>query len=155
MTAEARSLGPGDRLAHVVPLTAMVMVVLNNQWWKYAYNNVWTGKLSDVGGLVFFPLLLVAALEVARGRVLSRRAVILCALATACAFTAVQLWAPATAAYGHGVGGPLWLARTVGAWLHGAAAPMYRPVCSVADPSDLLALPALLVALWVGLRDRP
>ncbi len=156
MTAETatRTLGPGDCLARALPLTAMAVVILNNQWWKYAYNNFWTGKLSDIGGLVFFPLLLVAALEVARGRVLSRRAVILCALATALAFTAVQLWAPATAAYGHGVGGPLWAARAIGCWITGLAAPAYHPVSSVADPSDLLALPALAGAVWVGLRDR-
>ena len=36
----------------------MVILGLNDHLWKEMYGNAWTGKISDISGLIFFPLLL-------------------------------------------------------------------------------------------------
>lgn len=48
----------GDSLLHPVVLVAVVVLVLNDHWWKGVGPALVTGRLSDVAGLLFFPLLL-------------------------------------------------------------------------------------------------
>ena len=45
-------------LLHPISIGAMIVLGLNDHVWKEMYGNWWTGKLSDVAGLLFFPLLL-------------------------------------------------------------------------------------------------
>jgi hypothetical protein len=106
-------------LLHPVSLIAIATLVINDQVLKARWPSWWTGKLSDVAGMVFFPLLLSA---LCGGR--WRRA---CIVATMLAFTLIKIWAPATAACEHVLG-----------WLLG-------PVMILRDPTDLIALP---FALW-------
>ena len=47
-------------------LLALVLLLLNDAWWKWEFGNWWTGKLSDFAGLFAFGL--VAALWVGRSR---------------------------------------------------------------------------------------
>ncbi len=116
-------------LLHPVPIAAAVLLVVNDHLWKGAglLPGWLTGKLSDLAGLTFFPLLLTACGRTARwiagrpDRGLSRRALVSAIVATGVIFSALKI-SPALAA------------------LAGA----------VPDPTDLVALPMLGVAWWVG-----
>jgi hypothetical protein len=154
-----RALRGGDRAGapglplgeavHPVALAAVALLGINDWVLKPrpgqgALAAVVTGKLSDVAGLVFAPVVLSAAIGLvlhgaARlgARVdpsLSRRRLIACTAATGAVFVAVKL-VPAAA---HALG---------------VAISQIRAARIVADPSDLCCLPALAVAWWIG-RDE-
>ena len=144
-------------------IAALIVLVLNDHWWKAASPGPVTGKLSDVAGLVLGPLALVALLEVVAARVRpdrapSRRVVAAAVLVVGAVFIAIKTFPPATEAYELGLGLAQWPFIAAGAALRGQAIPEPVHVALVADPTDLLALPALLVPLVLGLRraaDRP
>lgn len=148
----------GPLLLHPVALVAIAVLVVNDHVFKLAWPGWLTGKLSDVAGLVFVPMLVLALGEL-RGRPLrSPRVAGIAALAVAIGFAAVKLSAAANAAYGVGLGALQWPVWTVVAWLEGLPAPA-RPLapCRI-DPSDLLALPAVAVAplvAWMRARRLP
>jgi hypothetical protein len=138
-----RAALPAGEFLHPLPLLAVLVLALNDHFLKGArlLPAALTGKLSDVAGLLFFPLLLTAGLDtvafgVARLGIpldfsLRRWKLAAAVAATAAAFVAVKL-SPIAA---------------------GAAARALSLVFSsriVADPTDLLALPALLVPFLLG-----
>ncbi|WP_291377773.1 hypothetical protein [Demequina sp.] len=126
-------------LAHPVSLAAIGVMALNDHVLKAAYGTWWTGKLSDVAGLVFFPAL-VAVVLAAVARVLDRDRVRGLDMA-AVGITAVGfVWVKATWAG----------AATASAVLSAIAGPSVVR----ADATDLLALPALGLAAWVAGRSR-
>jgi hypothetical protein len=136
-------------LLHPVALVAMIVLGVNDHWGKAAWPGLVTGKLSDVAGLVFFPLLLQALWELGGGAV-RRRVLLICCVATALTFAAVKVWPPAHALYEHGLGllqWPYWAARAA---LVGGPVPGWRPVALEADATDLVAIPAVLGAWWAG-----
>ncbi|ATB28511.1 hypothetical protein [Melittangium boletus] len=148
---------PASALLHPVSLGALVLWVLNDHVFKARWPSGWTGKLSDVAGLVFFPLLLQAGWEVlaARGgRAVrpSRRVLLASVLFTAVGFSAIQVWPWAAEAWRWGLGALQWPVRALVAGVRGGPLPSLRPVFHVADAEDLLALPALGLALWTGWR---
>jgi hypothetical protein len=135
---------------HPVALAAIALLVVNDWIWKPrvipgSAASFVTGKLSDVAGLAFAPVVLSAAIGLALhaaarlgARVdpsLSRRRLALCIAATGAGFAAVKL-SPALAAHAAE------LLSVLG-----------RPARFYDDPTDLLTLPALLVARWIG-RDE-
>jgi len=141
---------PGDAMLHPVAIAAVAVLIANDHVLKDRWPGMVTGKLSDVAGLVFFPLLLLSLVEVARalaGRLQhpSRRLLTTCILVTGSIFAAAELFP---------VGDHLlevvfgWLRWPIGA-LGGAAG---RPGVLTQDPADLFALPALLIAWVVGRR---
>jgi hypothetical protein len=143
-----------------VPLAAIALLVLNDHVFKARWPGWITGKLSDVAGLVFFPLLLHALTARLPGvRALSpERRLLLCTAATALVFSAVKTWAPATRAYEIGLGLLQWPFRIAGALLRGEAPGGPRWVALVRDPTDLLALPFVVVPLVLQRRrerERP
>jgi hypothetical protein len=107
--------------------------------------SVVTGKLSDLAGLVFAPIVLSAAIGLAFHLAawlgapvdpsLSRRRLVLCTLATGAVFTAVKL-VPSAAHL-----------------LAAVLSHLGRPAAICLDLTDLLCLPALAIALWIG-RDE-
>ncbi|WP_198169090.1 hypothetical protein [Herbidospora daliensis] len=104
------------------PLTvlALVVLVVNDHVLKHAWPGFVTGKLSDVAGLVLFP----ALLDLLVGRAKISIAV------TGVGFTLVKTTA-------------------TGAWLASEAwTAVWGPSRVLADPTDLLALPALWAAWW-------
>jgi len=125
-------------LLHPVALAAIAVLVINDHVLKDACPSWLTGKLSDVAGLVFFPLL-AAALLARLVRIDRDRLVTACVIATGIGFSAIKLWEPATVVCTHVLG---LLQLSPG------------PVEIVRDPTDLLALPALGLAAWIGLRHR-
>lgn len=148
---------PGDGLLHPVALAAVAVLVLNDHVGKQTWPGFATGKLSDVAGLFFFPLLLQALWEVA-GRAAGRpfrvepRVLLAGALATAVAFAAIQYVPIAGEAYRVGLGLLQWPVRALAAAFAGAELPAPARVHLTADPTDLLALPFAALAVLVGHR---
>ncbi len=142
-------------LLHPVALLAIAVLLFNDHVGKYAWPGVVTGKVSDFAGLVFFPLFLVSGVELAcatarRGAPPRNRTLAVCVVLTAVVFTLVQLDTPMTALYRVGLGALQWPARAVAALIGGRALPALAPVAVWPDPTDLLALPALAIAWWLG-----
>lgn len=143
--AAAPALPLGEAL-HPVTLAAVALLVVNDWLLKpWLAPSAVTGKLSDLAGLAFAPVVLSAAIGLALhlaarlgARVdpsLSRRRLVACVIATGAVFTAVKL-DPAAAHL-----------------LAGLISRLGRPAAITPDPSDLACLPALAVALWIG-RDE-
>lgn len=122
-------------MLHPVALAALAVLVLNDHVWKARYPGWVTGKLSDVAGLIVFPLVACAlARVVVRAR--PERVLAAAIAATMIGFALVKLWPPATHA----------CAVAMGA-LQTPLSP--GPVTIVRDPTDLLALPFALVGWWL------
>ncbi|HSD85992.1 MAG TPA: hypothetical protein VLB44_00700 [Kofleriaceae bacterium] len=140
---------PVGEAMHPVTLLAVVVLVVNDWVLKPALHGgigaVITGKLSDVAGLVFAPVVFSAAIGLALAgaarlgaRVdpyLTQRRLVLCIAATGLGFAAVKLSPAAADALAH------------------ALSHLGRRASIQVDRTDLLALPALLVAYWIG-RDE-
>lgn len=124
-------------LLHPIAVIAVIVLVANDHGWKYSHPSWLTGKLSDVAGMIVFPLVLAAGLSMLST---SQRLLEICVAATMIVFALVKVWTPATHACACAMG-----------WLQ---APFYAvtPVMLVRDPTDLLALPFALVALWLPRR---
>ena len=144
----------GDGLLHPVPIAAVALLVLNDHVFKARWPGFVTGKLSDVAGLVFFPLFLDAIAAVLPGAraVAPLRRVAACAVATAVVFALVKTWAPATQVYRIGLGLLQWPFRAAGAILRGEAPGGPAWVALVRDPTDLLALPFVAVSVLLERR---
>ena len=127
---------PARALAHPLWWVALVLLVVNDHLFKGAsvLPQPLVGKLSDVAGLFVAPMVLAALLG-AR----SRRATAAAHLATALGFTLVNLW------------------PTVARAFEAATAATPWPWSIYADPTDLLALPAVLAswAVLVSWASRP
>jgi len=119
-------------LLHPVTLASMVVLALNDHWWKAAWPGAVTGKISDFAGLVFFPVML-AALGLPRSAA---------ALATALGFAAVKTVPLANEAW-NGAFGALYQALGVA-----QGASLMR------DPWDLIALPMVLVLFLLPRSPR-
>ncbi|HSD86574.1 MAG TPA: hypothetical protein VLB44_03635 [Kofleriaceae bacterium] len=135
------------------PLVAVALLVVNDHVLKARYPGLVTGKLSDLAGLVFFPLLLAAIAEqigVRRGIATVKAAVV----ATGVAFAAFKLSAPAGEVYRVGLAALQWPVRAVIAHLHGLALPALGRAHLTQDPTDLVALVALVVPLWLARSER-
>jgi hypothetical protein len=146
---------PGAGLAHPVALLAIAVLVLNDHVGKAAFPGLITGKVSDVAGLAFFPLLLQAGVEwaqAAAGRPGARsdRVLGLAVAATAVVFALVKLDTPVTDLYRIGLGALQWPGHALVALVTGQAPPDLAPVRIATDPTDLWTLPAVLVAWAVG-----
>jgi hypothetical protein len=144
---------PGDALLHPAPLLAITLLVVNDHVLKAAWPGVVTGKLSDVAGLFFFPLLLVAIAEVTASflkhrQILSPRHLQAAVAATALVFTGVKLVPEVNATMAWLLGA----AQRLGGLALGGASPSITPVSIARDPTDLVALPVLAVAFAIGMR---
>lgn len=154
-------LAPGKQypLLHPVPLLALVTLVVNDHVLKQHYPGWITGKLSDIAGMVFFPLFLMAIANAAGGKhepisMPRDRVLMACAFATALVFCAVKTFAPATALYEMGLGFLQWPLRAVIAMLRGDAPGPVTSVVLVRDVTDLIAVPFVAIPMLIG-RSRP
>jgi hypothetical protein len=143
---------PVDEFVHPVPLAALALLIVNDHYLKTLELPVWlVGKLSDVAGVIFFPLLLTAVWDTL-AFFFNRAAALLGArirvdeqlrrwkLFAACAVTAVclgsiQLFAPAVELY------------------TGLVGALGFPSVVDMDPTDLLALLLLPIPYLIG-RQR-
>ena len=119
-----------------LPLLAVGLMLVNDHWLKHTFHNALTGKLSDVAGCFFLPLYVSALLGLLwRAPVVARLwtgAAVTCAV-----FVPVSLSRTAADAL-------VTTLQPIGALLglHG-----YR---IAADPTDLMALPLVLLAVRYG-----
>ena len=146
-------------LLHPLALAALALLVLNDHVLKARFPGLVTGKLSDLAGMVLAPLFVLAIADalapasLARRRAYATASAWACVLFVACAFTLTKTWTPAAHFYETVMG----LARTpfrwIGAWTLGR--PLWTEhVVLVRDPTDLVALPFGLLAVWIA-RPRP
>jgi hypothetical protein len=119
-------------LLHPIALGSIAVLLVNDHYLKLHHPSWLTGKLSDAAGLVFFPLLLATLLRVR---------VTWAAAATAFVFALVKTVPVATDAYRHALGVCQLAIGGDGS-----------PVDAVTDPTDLLALPVILLAVAVARR---
>jgi hypothetical protein len=90
---------------HPLPLLAVAVLVLNDRYLKFAYPSWWSGKLSDVSGLFFFPLFLCAIVCLLMNLRAGRRGLFAAIVATGLIFILIKIWAPATWIYVRGLEG--------------------------------------------------
>lgn len=140
-----------ESLSHPASIAAVALLLLNDHVLKSAWPSWTTGKLSDVAGMVFFPLLLAALAELflPLRRLTHHRVMAACIGATAAVFTAVQLFPAATNAYSEIMGALQWPLRLA---LDSTAHP--SKVMITPDPSDLFTLPALAIAWRIAETAR-
>ena len=159
-------------------LVALVTLVVNDHVAKARWHDTVTGKASDVAGLVLVPLLAASALELALAAIAGRRdgrrpvagrgergtraagaptralvagpGVAGLAVVTGIAFAATKVWAPAADAYRMTFGALQWAPAALADLMGGRTIPELRPVSLVADRSDLWALVALTLPVWIG-----
>ena len=139
-----------DAILHPVVLAALALWILNDHWAKHAYPGLVTGKLSDVAGLIVFPLIPITALALWRKTWPSARCIGGWLAATGAAFAAINLLPAATRLYEVGLGALQWPAHALAA----GEITALRPVAYTMDPTDLLALPALVVPAMILARYR-
>jgi len=145
--AEQPALPVGEAM-HPLTLSCVLLLVLNDwvlkRQFQTGFGHWVVGKLSDVAGLAFAPVVLTAAIGLvlalaarAGARVdpsLTRRRLWLAIIATGAGFAAIKLSPDASA-------------------LFVRALSVIRPAAVSLDRTDLLCLPALAVAYWIG-RDE-
>lgn len=121
-------LRPHRALVHPLWLGALVVLATNDHWWKFAdlLPAPITGKLSDVAGMLVAPVLLAALVGVRR-----RSGLWAAHAAVGVVFTMIQLSRPFA---------DLWSA------LMGSVGMPWIITC---DPTDLIALPALVLGMRV------
>ncbi len=140
-----RPAPPLGEALHPVTLAAVALLVVNDWVLKPRFGpSAVTGKLSDLAGLACAPVVLSAMIGLvlhAAARLgvrvdpsLTRRRLVVCLIATGAGFAAVKLSA------------------TAAGWFV-AVLSVVRPAEVYLDRTDLLCLPMLLVALWIG-RDE-
>lgn len=156
--ARERARIPGDLLLHPIAIAAMATVIVNDRVLKPRVPSELTGKLSDVAGLVFFPLFVVAIIEAGR-RVgggerwtLTPRAVVAASISIGVVFVLIKTWSPASESYRQLMGVVMWPFDAAATLAQGDGVPGIERVALVEDRTDLLALPALFVPWWIASR---
>ncbi len=143
-----RRVWPADGLLHPVALAAIAVLAINDHILKDAYPGLVTGKLSDLAGLIFFPLLLQAGWEIVRsvGKQAApsgAQALAVAVALTGLVFAAIKLSPAAADLVGMTIGWLQWVAA-----LGSRPGPIATQV--VADWTDLVTLPAVVIAWAMG-----
>ena len=145
---------PGALLLHPVVLAAIACFVVNDHVLKPANPGWLTGKLSDVAGLIFFPVLIAAVAELVTpvARRHAAATLLLAVTITGLTYVAMLVVPAGGDGYRWFIGIVQWPFRIAGAIAAGAPLPAIAPVRVAADPTDLITLPALLVPLVLAIR---
>ncbi|NKY40939.1 hypothetical protein, partial [Cellulomonas septica] len=122
-------------LSHPSTCVAVVVLLVNDHVLKGAVGAWWTGRLSDAAGLLVAPPLVALALAVVGRRQRPARTQAAVAVAVVGALFAVVK-----------------LTGTGAAVASAAWSLVDAPGVVLRDPGDLLALPVLVAAWWVGAR---
>ena len=143
-------------LAHPFSLGMLALLLVNDHWLRHAWPSWWTGKLGDIAWLGFFPFALAAVLSAGLHLTIQAAYKLRNIPCDRCATG--QTWVGPLA---FGLTGLVFaLAKTIPLFhqltLQGFEALFGVPSTLVRDPSDLLALPVMLVGwrLW-HVQDTP
>jgi len=156
----AKETWAGDFLLDPIALGSVAVLVTNDWYVKQNWPGAISGKLSDLAGLIFFPLLLVALVElgslvVRRPWQAARSAFIAVAVIVAVVFASTKAIEPVRNADEVILGWLWWLPGAAYRLVSGQAAGTAGRHQVTADLSDLLAVPCVLVAIWIGGKYRP
>ena len=159
MSSETRA---GEYLLHPAVAISIAVLVINDHWLKATAPSWWTGKLSDLAGMVFFPLIAAGLVDLGchlgsrpLGLRARQRLVLGAIVATGIVFSSIQIWDWAGSLYQHGLGAIQWPVHAIVAALRGHGLAPLGQVAHTADPSDLIALPALLIPWWIARPRAP
>jgi hypothetical protein len=150
-------VGAGGGLLDPVVVTSLALLLLNDHVFKgLARGTPWavlTGKLSDVAGLVFLPVLVVAGLELLatwrrRFSGPSPRQAVVVAVVVGLVFTAMKTSDTVGAAYAWTLAALQWPFRAVVMAVAGAPLPALRPVAHVVDPTDVVGVVGAAYVVW-------
>lgn len=141
-------------LAHPIGVAAVALLALNDHVLKAAFPGFVTGKLSDVAGMIFFPLFLASVAPIVAPRARADCTLLVACLATALVFAATKTLPFANELYRVGWAGMQWPFRALRALVAQRPLPGLAKVVLVRDPSDLVAVPFVIVAYVVGARMR-
>ena len=146
----------GGRLLHPVILAAIALFVVNDHLFKPAHPGWLTGKLSDVAGPIFFPVLLaaVAELVIPAARRHGGAILVLAIAITGLTYVSMLVIPAGGDSYRWFIGIVQWPFRIGGALAAGTPLPAIAPVRFAADRTDLITLPALLVPLVLAIQGR-
>lgn len=128
-------------------VVALVALIVNDHWLKAAYPSWLTGKISDIAGLIVAPVLLVSVVELAAWSA-GRKANLRLRMAFAAGlvgvvFTSIQLVPTVTGFYAEFAGHSAGLVAAIVPFVSSSGG----PAGVTADPTDLVALVALIVPL--------
>ncbi len=160
MTGAPRAdCAPADFLVHPIAVVSVVALVVNDRFVKQTWPGLVSGKLSDVAGMVFFPLLLVGLVELAAAAArrpwwADRRAFVTVAVIVGAFFGATKVLAPIRAFDEAALGWLRWAPGAAARAATGGAAGAPEAGHVVADATDLVAVPFVIVAVWIGARAR-
>jgi hypothetical protein len=145
--AVRRRRTPGDLLVRPIAVVALMTLIVNDHIIKQRWPGLLSGKLSDIAGLVFLPLLIVSVCEVTRAAVgrpwqMGKRGVVAVAVAVVIGFAATKLSTAVAASYGDMLGWLRW--PLIGHW---------SQVAISQDPTDVICAPAAILA-WIELCCR-
>ena len=159
-TNQTSSISPGNGLLDPVAVVALTGLLLNDHVLKAASAGTsWTivtGKLSDFCGVLFLPVLIVAAVEIVAGwrrrfAGPSVRVAVVIAAAVAIFFALMKTIDVVGDVYAFSLGLLQWPPRATAALLSSQALPSVSSVRHVVDPTDTIAVPA---AAWVVVQAR-
>jgi hypothetical protein len=136
----------GELMIHPIVAVAVALLLVNDHVLKALWPGALTGKLSDIAGMIFFPLFLLSVQELLsrtlrRTMQPSRRQLAMWILIVGIGFTAVNIIPIAGDWY-------RWTWGVLGSPLRGSA----TPVVLTQDVGDLAALPFLGIAWLVGAK---
>jgi len=147
-------------LVHPITVACFVLLLLNDHWLKQSHPGWLSGKLSDVAFMVLSPLWLFAAwarLASWFGRDWPRRsrqrALWACLLLIGLTLVLMETTAWGDWLYRYGLGALQLPFRALSSWTLHAEWRGFQPVQATRDLSDLLCLPLLAVAHWIGQRS--
>ncbi len=156
--SDESDLMAGRHLRHPVVLTMLALWLLNDHVLKTYYGSWWTGKLSDVAGLVVFPVSIYSSYEIicALGkRAPSHLKSVLWSSLTITAFilTMINTSPIAERLCSDVIAYLQWPIRAIVHLLTGHALPELNRLQTTMDITDLFTLPALIVPYKILERD--
>jgi len=128
----------------------LILWIVNDHVLKELYGNIWTGKLSDIAGLVVFPLFLFALYEVFVETARPRQALSICIAAAGLFFIGLNSVESFSNAVCYLIGGLQWPFKALVGLTRGTGIPPFIPTTATPDVTDLYTLPALGLAWRVG-----
>jgi hypothetical protein len=141
-------------LLHPIAVASLAVFLLNDHVLKGVWPSWWTGKLSDVAGLIVAPVAIAAVVAALGGprrlRVSPGAIAAVVTVVVAAGFTAAKVDPTANAIGSWALGVVAWPLTVLGDLLAGRAIRPIGQVGLVLDPTDVIALPAALVGGWLA-----